>query len=117
MPWREWPVMDQREELVRLASTPGTNRSELFRRFGISRNNGYKWLKRFVAEGRAGLANRSRRPRSSPTRTDAKIEAEVLRIREKHNQAWGGRKISWEMIQSGWDAPAPSTITEILRRA
>jgi transposase InsO family protein len=116
MPWREWSVMDQREELVRLALTVGTNRSELFRRFGISRNNGYKWLKRFAAQGKAGLANRSRRPQSSPRRTDEKTEAEVLRIREEHNQAWGGRKIAWQMRQNGWQPPAPSTITQILRR-
>ena len=108
--------MDQREELVRLALRPGTNRSELFRRFGISRNNGYKWLKRFAAEGGAGLSNRSRRPYRSPRRTVEAIEGEVLRIREEHNQAWGGRKIAWAMRRNGWKAPAPSTITEILRR-
>jgi transposase InsO family protein len=108
--------MDQREEVVRLALRPGTNRSELFRRFGISRNNGYKWLRRFAAEGAAGLADRSRRPHRSPARTDGDTEAEVLRVREEHNQAWGGRKIAWEMRRKGWKTPAPSTITEILRR-
>jgi transposase len=81
--------MDQREELVRLALIAGTNRSELFRRFGISRNNGYKWLKRFAAEGAKGLADRSRRPHHSPKRTAPAMEAEVLRVREKHNQALG----------------------------
>ena len=117
MPWREWSVTDQREELVRLALIPGTNRSELFRRFGISRNNGYKWLKRFAAEGSEGLADRSRRPQNSPKRTSSAMEAEVLRVREKHNQAWGGRKIAWELGKAGFaHTPSPSTITEILRR-
>jgi transposase InsO family protein len=116
MPWREWSIMDQREELVRLALQPGANRSELFRRFGISRNNGYKWLKRFAVEGGVGLADRSRRPHRSPRRTADDVEAEVLRVREEHNQAWGGRKIAWQMRRNGWRTPAPSTITEILRR-
>src|SRR5208282_4964444 len=52
MPWRELSIMDQREEFVRLALAPGANRSELCRRFGISRDKGYKWLKRYRGEGR-----------------------------------------------------------------
>ena len=111
MPWREWSIMDQREELVRLALRPGTNRSELFRRFGISRNNGYKWLKRYASGGAAGLADHSRRPHRSPTRTAETTETEVLRVREEHNEAWGGRKIAWQMRRNGWKTPAPSTIT------
>jgi transposase InsO family protein len=91
--------------------------SELCRRFRISRANGYKWLGRHRAEGRTGLANRSRRPRRSPGQTQALVEAEVLRIRESSNNAWGGRKIERVMLNAGWaEAPSPSTITEILRR-
>ena len=54
MVWREVSVIDRREELARLALAPGTNRQELCRRFGISRSNGYKWLRRFLVEGRGG---------------------------------------------------------------
>lgn len=109
--------MDQREEFVRLALVPRANRSELCRRFGISRDKGYKWLRRYRAEGRAGLADRSRRPRSSPERTAAAVEAEILRVRKDSNDAWGGRKIAAVLRRCG-DAvvPAPSTITAILRR-
>ena len=52
MAWREVSVIDQREEFVRLALAAGANRQELCRRFGISRSNGYKWLRRYSAEGR-----------------------------------------------------------------
>jgi transposase InsO family protein len=117
MPWREQSVMDQREEFVRLASIPGANKSELCRRFRISRSNGNKWLKRFLAEGRRGLADRSRRPRSSPKQTPQAVEAEVLRIRNESNNAWGGRKIERVMRKGDkFAAPVASTITEILRR-
>ena len=75
MPWRELSVMEQREEFVRLALSPGANVSELCRRFGISRSKGYKWLGRYRAEGRAGLADRSRRPWRSPLHSSAAIEA------------------------------------------
>jgi transposase InsO family protein len=117
MPWQESSVMEQREEFVCLARAPGANLSELCRRFGIDPSNGHKWLKRYEAEGRAGLADRSRRPHHSPLQTDASTEAEVLRIRAKSNNAWGGRKIAKVMESNGWlNIPVPSTITEILRR-
>jgi transposase InsO family protein len=117
MALRELSVMDQREEFVRLALQPGTNMWELCRRFGLSRSNGYKWLERFLAGGRAELADRSRRPHCSPTRTTDAVEAEVLRIRESSNNAWGGRKIAAVLKRSGaLGVPTPSTITEILRR-
>ena len=117
MPWAEASVMELREEFVRLALAPGANVSELSRRFGIERSTGRKWVERYKAEGSAGLANRSRRPHGSPSKTDVATEAEVLRIRAENNNAWGGRKIAWTMAAKGWPAvPATSTITDILRR-
>lgn len=109
--------MDQREDFVRLALAPGANVSELCRRFGISRANAYKWLARYRTEGRTGLANRSRRPRRSPAHSPAAVEAEVLRIRDQSNNAWGARKIA-RVMQRGdtVEVPALSTITGILRR-
>src|ERR1700758_3901167 len=116
MPWQGKPVMDQREEFVALALAPGANVTELCRRFGISRANAYKWLARYRAEGREGLCNRSRRPRHSPDRAPAAVEAEVLRIRDASNNAWGARKIAKVMECGTLEVPALSTITEILRR-
>src|SRR6266702_1393475 len=117
MPWRERLIVDQREEFVKLALAPGANRRELCSRFGISRSKGYKWLGRYATQGRTGLADRSRRPHHSPTRTCEAVEAAVLRIREDSNDAWGGRKIAQVLKRDrGQIAPAPSTITQILRR-
>ena len=105
--------MDQREEFVSLADARGANRSELCRRFGISRETGYKWLRRCRAEGGGGLADQSRRPHSSPTRTPLAVEAEVLRIRAENNNAWGGRKIAHVLSRTMDTVPALSTITAI----
>lgn len=117
MPWRELSMMEQREEFVKLALQRGANKRELCRRFGVSRSNGYKWLARYAAEGRSGLADRSRRPQRSPSRSADEVEAAVLRIRARSNNAWGGRKIAHVLArQDGIAAPAPSTITNILRR-
>jgi transposase InsO family protein len=118
MAWRERSMMDEREEFVRLALSAGANRSELCRRFGIARSNGYKWLQRYLAQGRDGLADHSRRPHRSPGRTAVATEAAVLRVRAESNNAWGGRKIARVLLErDGCVAvPTASTITQILRR-
>ncbi len=90
---------------------------ELCRRFGISAQTGYTWLRRYAGEGRDGLADRSRRPRTSPGRVAPAVEAAVLGIRADSNQAWGGRKIRRRLQDLGHAVvPSASTITEILRR-
>ncbi|MEO8115836.1 MAG: IS481 family transposase [Phenylobacterium sp.] len=113
MPWGS--ALDRREEFVRLFGS-GAPVSELCRRFGVSRSNGYKWVRRYEAAGLDGLGERSRRPLSSPTRTEAEMEAQVLAVRAEH-PAWGGRKIRKVLERSGLEPPAASTITQILRRS
>jgi transposase-like protein len=116
MPFKECSTVSQREEFCRLAGLEGANRRELFRRFGISPSVGYKWLSRYQAEGPSGLEDRSRRPRNSPKRTEEDLEAQVLAVRAAH-PVWGGRKIRRVLLDEGIaDAPAASTITDILRR-
>jgi transposase InsO family protein len=114
MPWREVSVMDQRREFAWLAMHEGVNRRELCRRFGISAATGYKWLARF-ASGDAELADRSRRPRVSPGRSDAATEGLVLAVRDEHG-AWGARKMARCLEREGHEAPAVSTVHAILQR-
>lgn len=113
MPWREVSVMDQRREFVRLAMQEGANRRELCRRFGIHPDTGYKWLSRRQANG--GLADRSRRPHSSPRQTDSELEERIVAVRDAH-PAWGARKIVRCLEREGQSPPAFSTVHEILRR-
>ncbi len=117
MPWRERSVMAEREEFARLALLGGANKRRLCQRFEIDPSTGHKWLGRYRKEGRSGLCDRSRRPHHCPSRTDGATEAEVLRIRDNSNNAWGARKIARVMEREGsGKVPALSTITEILRR-
>jgi transposase InsO family protein len=113
MPWREVSVMDGRREFVGLAMQDGANVRELCRRFGISPDVGYKWLRRWKAGDRE-LADRSRRPHLTPTRCDTSTEERVLAVRDLH-PAWGARKIARCLERDG-RAPARSTIHEILQR-
>ena len=114
MPWREVSIMEQRREFVRLALLEGANRRELCRRFGIHPDTGYKWLARWAA-GEERLVDHSRRPLTSPSRSDAKIEQLVLSVREAH-PAWGARKIARILEGQGHAVPALSTIHAILHR-
>lgn len=108
--------MTLRGEFVTLAQREGANIRELCRRFNISAPTGYKWLYRYAYEGKAGLADRSRRPTSSPNRTSVELEEAVLRVRREH-PSWGGRTIRAVLLNKNYaHVPSPSTITAILHR-
>jgi transposase InsO family protein len=109
LPWSQYTVVDQREEFVRLARQPGANVSELCRRFDISRKTGYKWL------GRECYEDRSRRPLSSPSRTQEDLEGKVLAVRDRH-PAWGARKIAHVLLRDEQLQLAPSTVNCVLQR-
>jgi transposase InsO family protein len=113
MPWEQVSIMDQRREFVELAMQEGANRRELCRRFHIHASTGYKWLGRWLSDGE--LADRSRRPQSSPCQVERAIEQCVLAVRDAH-PAWGARKIERCLDREGVHPPAVSTIHEILRR-
>lgn len=116
MTWKVCDSMSQKLEFVELARADGANVSELCRRFSISRKTGYKWLNRVEQQGLEGLKNRSSRPLTMPVKTLDAIERLVLDVREQH-PFWGGRKIKARLRALGHlGLPAPSTITEILRR-
>ena len=108
--------MELRREFVLLAERDDVNFRDLCQRFGISAPTGYKWRARYRAEGETGLADRPRRPHTSPQRTPAAIEAAVLVVRDQF-PGWGGRKINAFLARQGHEhLPSPSTITRILER-
>jgi transposase InsO family protein len=115
MPWQEVSTMDQRQEFVMLARLEGANRRELCRRFGISAQTGYKWLKRSARGDDAWYADTPRRPHRSPGRLDATLERAILEVRDAH-PAWGARKIAVCLERAGLAVPAVSTIHAVLAR-
>jgi transposase InsO family protein len=116
MPWPVKDLLTLRLEFVQLALLPDANVRQLCRRFRISPTVGYKWLARFAAGGAEALADRSRRPRHSPDRTAAEVEAAVVALRREH-PAWGARKLRRRLHDLGHAGlPAPSTLTGILHR-
>ncbi|WP_033823881.1 IS481 family transposase, partial [Kitasatospora sp. MBT63] len=75
---------------------------------GISRTTAHKWVRRWRAEGDAGLHDRPSRPRTTPHRTPATTEAEVCRLRRE-------RKLGPARIGPILGVP-PSTVHRILTR-
>jgi transposase InsO family protein len=117
MPWKEHRSMDLRKEFVLAAAAPGANVSQLCRDFGISRNNGHKWIRRYKEEGELGLADRSRRPLSLAG-TSGETVLRLIELRRQYSK-WGPKKLQ-TLLLSGphkGDLPSVKTIARILDRA
>ena len=62
---------------------------------GVSRQCAHRWKARYLAEGAAGLHDRSSRPRHCPHRTPEALERRVLAARRRHRrgQDWLGLEL------------------------
>ena len=91
--------------------------ASICREFRISRKTGYKWLTRYFEGGAAGLADRSRKPLTSPQAVPEDVVAFLVAAR-KERPHWGPRKLlgHLQQVNPGFVFPAPSTIGEIFER-
>ena len=109
--------MEERTRFVLEYQGGLSSMAELCRRYGVSRETGYVWLRRYGCEGMEGLRDRSRAPHRPGNRTAEQIEAMVLELRREHMR-WGPRKLKWvlEQAEPGMRWPAASTIGALLAR-
>lgn len=112
MPWGTTTVSELRTAFAHAVRTANRSVTQAAKDFNISRKTAYKWLARFDA--RESLQDHSRKPRTSPTRTDSDRERAVLGVRDQYG--WGPRKIRAHLTRQGHDAPAIRTVADILRR-
>lgn len=96
-----------REELVRRVLVEQQTPRVVATALGVCERTVRKWVKRFQAEGRTGLQDRSSRPHRSPKRTLATSEAQVAEFRRRR---WTGAQIAQETGLS------KATVHRILRR-
>jgi transposase InsO family protein len=89
----------------RLAGWPAARVAE---QLGISRATVHKWLRRYREEGWDGLQDRSSRPRHSPTRTPAAVEAKILQLRAHAHRG--------PVFLAGELGLVASTVGRVLRR-
>lgn len=118
MSWNASNVMDQRVSFISASIVGEMSMTELCALYSISRVTGYKWLRRYQAEGAAGLADRSSAPHLHGRQTPETIVQAVIALRRQRPN-WGPKKLvaylSAKQPDTPW--PAPSTAGEILKRA
>jgi transposase InsO family protein len=78
------------------------------RELGVSRQCAHRWVARYLAEGEAGLVDRSSRPHTTPSRTPARTERRVLAARRRLR---AGR----DQVAAATGTPA-RTVSRILAR-
>jgi putative transposase len=116
MPWKEHRLMGLKIEFVEKATAAGAKIAPLCREYGISRETGHKWVKRYREEGYDGLEERSRRPSSAPLAMAEDMVLAVLGEREKHPR-WGPKKLADVLRRRFGEAtPSRATIARILKR-
>jgi putative transposase len=117
MPWRKTCVMDERVKFIGLHLQQEMTMADLCRYFGISRVTGYKWLRRYEADGVDGLTDQSRAPQHHPHAVPEEVAEAIVSFRGAHPR-WGPLKLrarlSQQHPQITW--PAASTIGEMLKR-
>jgi putative transposase len=126
MPWRASNVMNERIKFClewqrRWDEAEGgrVDVAELCRVFGVSRQRGYVWLRRFRESGfdARALEDRSRRPHTSPTAIPEPMQDMVVWARKRHPR-WGPRKLrAWLVrLYPAREFPSASAMASILKR-
>jgi transposase InsO family protein len=97
----------------------GRTKSEVARDYRVSRQWVHEILKRFDAQGEAGLAPRSRRPRGSPSRTSEELEDEIVELRKSLSDQGldaGAHTIAFHLASRREIVPSVATIWRVLSR-
>jgi len=117
MAFKETCVLEEAFRFVTVYLKGEESMSSLCREFGISRQWGYELVRRYRAEGVAGLEARSRAPHRPAQAMAAEIADAIIALRCAHTN-WGPKKLrailERRMPETSW--PAPSTIGDLLRR-
>ena len=112
--------MSRARLVVTAVLVEGRSKSEVARAYGMSRRWVGELVRRFEAEGEAGLDPRSRRPHHSPTQTPPHVEDEIVRLRKQLADAGldaGAATIVAHLERAGIaPVPAVGTVWRILTR-
>ena len=98
-------VVEQRYQAVLEVVNQGVSVTEVARRFGVTRQTVHRWLRRYAAEGLAGLVDGSARPLSCPHQMAPEVEARIVELR-RERPGWGPRTIRFR-LEAERVAPLP----------
>ena len=111
--------MGRARYLVEAMVLEGRRPTELARSHGVARSWLYELLARFREGGYPALEPRSRRPRSSPRRIVAEVEAEVVRLRQELSLGGfdaGPETILFHLQGRFQELPSKATVWRTLKR-
>src|SRR5579859_7627696 len=117
MGWKSLSLVQARERFVKQVLQAQQPFAESCRLYGISRKTGYKWRRRFLAQGIRGLRDQSRRPKHPPHQTSVCWRRRIRGLRRRHRR-WGAKKIRAQLRRRFFrkHVPAVRTITHWLQR-
>lgn len=126
MPWKATDELKERTKFVlewerrwNQAEGGAVNMTELCRMHGISRQTGYSWVKRYRVANHdlAAVAERSRRPLTSPTAIAPVLEDLIVAARKLYPR-WGPRKLHAILVERnpGKAVPSASVMAKVLKR-
>jgi transposase InsO family protein len=92
MPWKTTNMKDVRKEFALKALAAGANLSALCLEYGVTRKTGREWRERARLEGINRLAERSRRPLSSPQQLAEAVVCQLVKLKLAYPN-WGPEKI------------------------
>jgi transposase InsO family protein len=108
--------MSKKMEFAKRVTESGAKLAALCREFGISRQTGHKWRKRYLELGVDGLEEESRRPKASPLSLAEELVLAVVAARDAH-PTWGPKKLHVLLRRKFGDkTPSTATVARILRR-
>jgi transposase len=70
MPWEGVTVSEQPKRFIEDYLLNYYSVTELAERFSISHKTAHKWINRYLEQGRVGLEEQSRQPKTCPWQTD-----------------------------------------------
>ena len=86
MVWRETGIVDERVSFVAACLEDEETMSAVCAAYGISRRTGYKWLKRYRAEGPSGLLDLPRTPLHHGRATSLDVVERIVAVKEAHRR-------------------------------
>lgn len=117
MPRLQTRKMDERIRFIGAYYERLYTMTELCERFGMTRQDGYKWVKRYEAEGVEGLADRGHAPHHCPHRIQPEVARALVELRRKHPR-WGPITLRAHLakLRPELHLPAASTVGDLLTR-
>ncbi len=101
----ELGLVEQRYQAVLEVLNDGLTVSEVAARSGVTRQTVHRWLRRYAAQGLAGLVDHPSVPVACPHQMAPAVEAAIVDLRRLH-PGWGPRTIAHRLGRDGM-APVP----------